>query len=88
MRNIVYGNNTFVAVGDSGNILRSTDNGSSFDNTTSPTANHLYAVGFGNNNFIAGGASGNILRSSDNGSSWDNVTSPTTVQHSDIIFSE
>ena len=37
---------TFVAVGDSGTIVRSTDNGSSWDNATSPTANALYGVGF------------------------------------------
>jgi len=36
----------FVAVGLSGNIVRSTDNGSSWDNVTSPTGNHLWEVGF------------------------------------------
>jgi hypothetical protein len=30
----------------SGDILRSTDNGSSFDNATSPTANSLMEVAF------------------------------------------
>jgi len=36
----------FVAVGRNGKIIRSSDNGSSFDNVTSPTANHLYGVTF------------------------------------------
>ena len=36
----------FVAVGDSGNIVRSTDNGSSWDNATSPTGNAIYGVTF------------------------------------------
>ena len=36
----------FVAVGSSGTIVRSTDNGSSWDNATSPTANDLHGVGF------------------------------------------
>ena len=36
----------FVAVGNSGNIVRSTDNGSSWDNATSPTGNAIYAVAF------------------------------------------
>ena len=36
----------FVAVGLSGNIIRSTDNGSSWDNVTSPTSNDLWEVGF------------------------------------------
>ena len=70
----------FVALAESGNIVRSTDNGSSWDNATSPTANHLYGVTFGNNTFVGVGASGNIIRSSDNGSSFDNMTSPT-VNH-------
>ena len=41
-----YGISTFVAVGASGNIVRSTDNGSSFDNATSPTGNTMYGVAF------------------------------------------
>ena len=35
-----------MAVGVSGNIVRSTDNGTSFTDATSPTANHLLGVGF------------------------------------------
>jgi len=71
----------FVGVGESGTIVRSTDNGSSFDNVTSPTsnsptANHLRGVTFANNTFVAVGDSGNIVRSTDNASSWDNATSP------------
>jgi len=41
---VKLGNNTFVAVGLLGNIVRSTDNSSSWDNATSPTSNHLYGV--------------------------------------------
>ena len=74
---VTYGNSTFVAVGSSGNIVRSTDNGSTWDNATSPTANRLNGVNFGNDTFVAVGNSGNIVRSTDNGSSWDNATSPT-----------
>ena len=36
----------FVGVGESGTIVRSTDNGSSFDNVTSPTSNQLKGVTF------------------------------------------
>ena len=68
---------TFVGVGNSGNIVRSTDNGINWDNATSPTANLLYGVTFGNNTFVGVGLFGNIVRSTDNGSSFDNVTSPT-----------
>ena len=67
----------FVGVGISGNIVRSTDNGSTWDNVTSPTGNDLYGVTFANNTFVGVGVSGNIVRSTDNGTTWDNVTSPT-----------
>ena len=67
----------FVAVGYDGNIIRSTDNGTNWDNATSPTENHLEEVTFGNNTFVAVGRSGNIVRSTDNGSSFDNVSSGT-----------
>ena len=50
------GSGVFVVVGYSGTILRSTDNGSSWDNATSPTGNNLKGVTFGNNTFVAVGA--------------------------------
>ena len=56
----------FVATGGNGDILRSTENGSSFENATSPTANRLRGVTFGNDIFAAGGFSGNIVRSTQN----------------------
>jgi len=75
LNGVAFGNNTFVAVGDSNaGIVRSTDNGSSFDNATSPTLTTLSGVTFGNNTFVAVGGSGNIVRSTDNGSSFDNAT--------------
>ena len=85
---------TFVGVGASGNIIRSTDNGSSFDNVTSPRQIFLIGVAFGNNTFVAvsveyDGVSsfiGNIGRSTDNGSSWENVTSPTSNYFSRVTF--
>ena len=40
------GSGVFVGVGNSGNIIRSTDNGSSWDNATSPTANNFMGVTF------------------------------------------
>ena len=71
-----------IALGNSGTIVRSTDNGTTFDNATSPTANRLSGIGFGNNIFVAVGeyaspfgTIGQIVRSTDNGSSFDNLTS-------------
>ena len=76
---VTFGNNTFVGVGRSGNIVRSTDNGTTWDNATSPTGNDLTEVTFGNNTFVAVGQSGNIVRSTDNGTTFDNATSRTTI---------
>ena len=66
-----------MAVGNSRNIVRSTDNGTSWDNATSPTAKWLQGVTYGNNTFVAVVSSGNIIRSTGNGSSFDNVTPET-----------
>jgi len=63
-----------VGVGEDGDIVRSTDNGSNWDNATISNGTRLRGVTFGNNTFVAVGQDGNILRSTDNGSSWDNVT--------------
>ena len=57
--------------------MKSTDNGASFNNVTSPTTNDLWGVTFGNNTFVGVGRDGNIVRSTDNGINWDNATSPT-----------
>jgi len=43
---ITFGNNTFVGVGSGGKIVRSTDNGTSFDNATSPITTDLKGVTF------------------------------------------
>jgi photosystem II stability/assembly factor-like uncharacterized protein len=77
----------FMAVGSGGKILRSTDNGSSWDNATScQFSTNLDDVTFGNNTFVAVGDSGNIVRSADNGSSFDNVTSVNSQYLYGITF--
>ena len=43
---VAFGNNTFVGVGQSGKIVRSTDNGSSFTAVTPLDSTALYGVGF------------------------------------------
>jgi len=35
-----------LEAGNSGNIVRSTDNGTIWDNATSGTSEHLYGIGF------------------------------------------
>ena len=89
---VTFGNNTFVAVGGYGFILRSTDNGSSFDLATSPyTINYsshgLRGVAFGNSTFVGVGDNGTIVRSTNSdGSSWDNGTSPITTHIHGVTF--
>ena len=80
------GSGVFVGVGNSGKIVRSTDNGSSFTAVTPVNSNPYYdhyGVTFGNNTFVGVGASGSgsdwtdpgsIVRSTDNGSSFTAVT--------------
>ena len=75
-----------MAVGDDGIIVRSEDNGSTFDNVTSSTTNDLYGVVFGNNTFVAVGDNGTIVKSTDNGSSFSSVTSPTINYLSGVVF--
>ena len=56
--------------GLSGNILRSTNKGTSFDNVTSPSSKNLYGVAFGKSAFVVAGDNGTNVKSSDNGSSF------------------
>ena len=85
---VTFGINTVVVVQHRQYIVRSEDNGVSFENATpAGSANNLYGAGFGNNTFVAVGVSGNIHRSTDNGSSFVNVTSsPTSNQLRDVTF--
>ena len=67
----------FVTWGNSGTILTSSDNGTTWDNRTTGTSNHLYGVSYGQSTFVGVGASGTIITSSD-GTTWDNRTSGTS----------
>ena len=73
---VIYGNSTFVTVGELGTILTSSD-GITWTSRTSGTSNDLYGVTYGNSTFVADGVNGTILTSSD-GTSWDNRTSGTS----------
>ena len=78
LRQITYGNSTFVAVGNSGSIRFSSDNGISWISSSFPTGLNLYSITYGNSTFVAEGESGIILTSSDNGTSWTSRTSGTS----------
>ena len=76
---VAFGNNTLVVLsGSDGTILRSTDNGTSWDDATTPgqiSDKRIWGIGFGNNTFVGTTHDGHIVRSTDNGSSFEYVTS-------------
>ena len=82
---VTFGDNTFVAVGRSGTVRTSSDNGSSWDNSTQAiTTAQLTGVAFGDDVGIAV-ASTDILRSrNDNGSNWVQSNSMDDVY--DVVF--
>src|ERR1051325_665832 len=69
---------TWVAVGDFGTIIRSTDAGISWGPVTSPVGDQLHGVALRGNLGLAVGVGGRILRSTDAGASWTVVARPTT----------
>jgi len=71
---VTFGDNTFVAVGKTGAIRTSSDNGSSWDNGTSGTTYYFNEVEYGDSIFIAVGQNGRIYTSSDNGTTWSRST--------------
>jgi len=70
---ITFGNNTFVAVGEFGTVRTSSD-GSTWDNGTKGTRRQLYEIAYGDSTFVAVGQSGTHIYSRDNGATWDNGT--------------
>jgi uncharacterized protein (DUF2141 family) len=76
---VTYGNGTFVAVGESGTILTSS-NGVTWSTRTSGTTNHLEGVTYGDGTFIAVGGSETILTSTD-GVTWNTETLWVTSNH-------
>lgn len=65
------GKGTFVAVGDNGDTLRSTDNGTTWT-LGSSGAGTLYAISYINSQFVAVGYGGSVVYSTD-GSSWNSA---------------
>jgi len=64
---VLYATNTLIAVGEGGVILRSTDDGLTWDDLASPTSNDLYAVAVseGGGFAVAAGEGGVLLWSND-----------------------
>jgi hypothetical protein len=73
---IAAGNGVLVAVGDHGEIARSTDNGNTWGSliTNNFGTNSIVCVAFGKGIFVAADASGNVSVSSNNGVTWSALT--------------
>lgn len=70
--------NTWIAVGASGTILRSSDGGIHWTSISSPVADALRGVALHGNLGLAVGISGRVLRTTDGGLNWLEETRPTT----------
>lgn len=79
LRDVDYGlNNVWVAIGISGRVTRSTDDGETFTTQTPITGTpHLTAIATDRNGvWILVGESGAVYRSTDNGATWVKLTLP------------
>jgi photosystem II stability/assembly factor-like uncharacterized protein len=91
---ITWGNNTFVAVGDSGKILSSPD-AITWTTRNSGTTNGLISVAWGTNKFLAVGIN-NVILSSPDGITWtilnagifspDNIRSLNSIVFGSVNF--
>lgn len=70
--------NTWVAVGNGGTIMRSTDGGIGWSSVPSPVGDPLRAVSFHGNIGVAAGIAGRVVRTTDGGLSWIQEPRPTT----------
>ncbi len=78
---------TVFTAGLSGEIFRSTDEGESFQEMSTPTSEVLYALEFINSEVgFAAGFNGVILKTTDGGSTWELKPSGTTSRLYDIEF--
>jgi hypothetical protein len=84
LRSIAWGANTYVVVGDSGQI-RTTPDGFTWTFRSSGTSNNFTRVKFVNNVFIAVGESG-LVRTSTDGITWVTVSVGTTQRIQDVAF--
>jgi hypothetical protein len=80
---IAYGNNKFIAVGESGTVIIS-DNGSVWDTRNSNNSSgNLYSIAFGNSRFVAVGYN-TVIVSTDNGTNF--LQTATSYDFNDISF--
>ena len=84
-RKIIYENNQFVIVGDSGEIGISSD-GTNWNIITTYASTYFWSVCYGNGLFVAVGTDGGIYVSYNNGANWISVNSGTTEALTGISY--
>jgi hypothetical protein len=84
LRGLTFGNGIYVAVGESGTIIVSSD-AEKWVSIDSGTSNTLVGVAYGNGVFVAVGENGTILTSFD-GKVWARTESGTTYPFYEIAF--
>jgi photosystem II stability/assembly factor-like uncharacterized protein len=85
LNGITFGNNLFFAVGSSGTLIKSTDNGTNWDTSPDSTVTtNLYSIAYGNNIFVAIG-SNTVIASSDNTGSTFGIKE-TNYSFNDVTF--
>ena len=84
LRGIAFSDaSTWIAVGDAGTILRSSDGGINWTTISSPVTDALRGVSMRGNLGVAVGTAGRVVRTTDGGLSWTEIPRPTTK----ILFS-
>ena len=79
---------TIIAVGDSGAIIKSTDNGKTWKSEFVGTAHDLYGISFLGNTGVIVGSEGLILYSSDAGNTWHRQVSGTQYDLHGVFLSQ
>ncbi|WP_135550001.1 hemoblobin-interacting domain-containing protein [Paenibacillus cymbidii] len=85
---VEYGNDIFVAVGESGYVATSPDGISWTTQNAGGSTTSLFSLAYGNGTFVAVGPQGAIMTSADNGVTWTARTSGTSSSLSGIVYGE
>ena len=88
LRGVGSRGNLFVAVGDNGSILRSTNGEIWAGVTTTAITTRLNDVHYADDKWIAVGAAGSVVRSTDNGLTWSVVSSGSTFNLNSVHYND
>ena len=86
LRSVAYANNIWLATGEAGTILKSTDNGNSWTKKNSDTNVPFSGISYGSNSWVTVGDKGTILKSTDDGETWTKLDSGTDKHLTSIAY--